>query len=106
MSHDLDLSPEEASKARKKRIWQVMGILSLITAVEFVIAFTMHASGMRTSLFFILTFVKAFYIVADFMHLRHEVKTLMYSIVIPLVLILWLIVALLNEGAAIFTGNM
>ena len=36
------------------------------------------------------------------MHLGHEVKGLIYSIILPMMFILWLIVALVNmEGGAI-----
>jgi cytochrome c oxidase subunit IV len=40
--------------------------------------------------------------VAEFMHLKGEVKTLIWSIMIPLVFVVWLIVALLVEGGAIY----
>jgi cytochrome c oxidase subunit IV len=45
--------------------------------------------------------VKAFYIVGEFMHLKGEVKTLIWAIVVPLAFIVWLIAALLVEGDAI-----
>jgi cytochrome c oxidase subunit IV len=48
-----------------------------------------------------MTLVKAFYIVGEFMHLKGEVKTLIWSIVLPLVFVIWLIIALLLEGDAI-----
>jgi cytochrome c oxidase subunit IV len=40
------------------------------------------------------------------MHLGHEVPVLIYSIVLPLVFIVWLVVALMNEGSAIFNSFM
>lgn len=48
--------------------------------------------------FIILTLFKAFYIVAEFMHLRHEVKRLAWTILIPFVFIVWLIIGLTVEG--------
>lgn len=55
---------------------------------------------LRISVFVGLTFVKAFYIVGEFMHLKHEVKTLIWSVVIPTMFIVWLVIALLYEGGS------
>ena len=93
--------PKDAAKIAK--IWKTAGILAAVTAVEFVAAFTMPRGHALTALFVILTFVKTFYIVGEFMHLKYEVKTLIWSIVIPTLFIVWLIVALLVEGNAILT---
>ena len=75
--------------------------MGIITAIEFVIAFTMHAGPLKTSIFIALTIVKAAYIVGEFMHLRHEVKTLIWSIILPLTFVVWLIIALLYEGGSV-----
>ncbi len=92
---------QPADKAKIRKIWTVAGILAFITAIEFTLAYVMPAGGLRISIFIALTLVKAFYIVAEFMHLGHEKKALIYSILIPLILVLWLIGALIYEGAAI-----
>jgi len=104
-THDPSMSPEEIKKANIKKIWQVAGILAAVTALEFILAFTWPESMdrlMLNILFIILTLIKAFYIVAEFMHLKGEVKLLIYSIVIPLVFVVWLLVALLLEGDSIY----
>ncbi|MES2730356.1 MAG: cytochrome C oxidase subunit IV family protein [Bacteroidota bacterium] len=93
--------PGEIPKPHTKEIWRTFWILAIITAFEFLIAFTMASSVLRVSIFVGMTLVKAFFIVAEFMHLKTEVKTLMYCIVIPLVFIVWLVIALLMEGNAI-----
>jgi hypothetical protein len=49
-------------------------------------------------LYIFLTLVKAFYIVAEFMHLRHELKNLLMTIVVPLFLFVWFIAAFLWDG--------
>ncbi len=90
------------AKPQTKRIWQVFFILLIVTAAEFIIAFTMNAGPLRVSIFVIMTIVKAFYIVAEFMHLKGEVKTLIWSIIIPLAFVIWLIIALLLEGGAVY----
>ena len=46
----------------------------------------------------ILMMAKAFYIVAYFMHLKHELKNLIMTIVVPLALFVWFIIAFLSDG--------
>ncbi|GAB2522257.1 cytochrome C oxidase subunit IV family protein [Spirosoma aerophilum] len=92
----------EIPPANTGLIWRTFFILSAITAVEFTLAYFMKAGGFRTSIFVLMTLVKAFYIVGEFMHLKHEVKSLIWAIVIPVVFIFWLLTALLMEGGSIF----
>jgi cytochrome c oxidase subunit IV len=101
MAHNANLSPEEARKANLRKILTVTAILSIVTIFEFVIAFAFPPSTVRTATFLILTIVKAFYIVAEFMHLKGEVKVLIYAIVLPMAFVVWLVVALLAEGSFI-----
>ncbi|MFN0048341.1 MAG: cytochrome C oxidase subunit IV family protein [Cytophagales bacterium] len=100
-----DKTPE--SVAHRKTIWATFYILLAITAFEFVIAFLKGPMGMPKllviTIFVTLTLVKAFYIVAEFMHLKGEAKGLIMSIVIPVAFIIWLLVALLTEGGAMIT---
>lgn len=91
-----------AHKPQTKGIWRTFWILSFITALEFLIAFTMASGPVRIAIFVGMTIVKAFFIVAEFMHLKGEVKTLIWSILIPLVFVVWLIIALIIEGGAIY----
>jgi cytochrome c oxidase subunit IV len=96
---------QPVDKAKVNAILKVAMILFVITVLEFVVAFTVpHEFAMlRVVIFVGMTIVKAFYIVAEFMHLAHEQKLLMWSIVIPTVLIVWLLAALLIQGGAIFS---
>lgn len=80
-------------------IWRTFWILLGITVVEFTLAYLMKPGGLRTSFFVIMTLVKAFYIVGEFMHLKHEVKSLIWAIIIPVVFIIWLLTALMTEGS-------
>lgn len=91
----------EIPKANTKKIWRTFWILLIVTAIEFVFAFTLPRGVLLTVIFVTLTIVKAFYIVAEFMHLKHEVKTLIWSILIPLVFVIWMLVAFMIEGNAI-----
>jgi len=90
------------NKEKIQRIWKTALLLGIVTFLEFVIAFTMGNSVLRTSIFVGLTLVKAFYIVSEFMHLKYEVKVLIWSILIPTMFVVWLLITLLIEGEAIF----
>ena len=46
----------------------------------------------------ILMVAKAFYIVGYFMHLRSEIRNLIMTIVVPLFLFAWFIIAFLTDG--------
>lgn len=96
----LHVHPKDPAKIRK--VWVTAGILAFATAIEFVCAFTMERGHFLTSIFVLLTFFKTFYIVGEFMHLKYERKILIWSIVLPVTFIIWLIIALLMEGGYIF----
>jgi len=93
-----------ADKAKIRKIWKVTAILGAITIAEFIIALGFPGAGghFKTATFIIMTLVKAGYIVSEFMHLGHEAKSLIYSILLPCIFVLWLILALLLQGTAIF----
>jgi len=93
---------QPVDKKKIQHIWKVALILAAVTAVEFVIAFTLLAGGGRTLLFIVLTIVKAFYIVAEFMHLGHEKRSLKLSILLPMIFVIFLIFILWYQGTAIF----
>ncbi|GAB2847543.1 MULTISPECIES: cytochrome C oxidase subunit IV family protein [Hymenobacter] len=95
------LAPGEIAKPNTAWIWRVFGILVGITAVEFVFVFLMHPSTLRNSIFIVLTIMKAFFIVGEFMHLKHETKGLIWTILVPVALLVWLLVALITEGSFI-----
>jgi cytochrome c oxidase subunit IV len=48
--------------------------------------------------FIILGVVKAYYIVGVFMHMKFERKTLMYTIIIPMVFVIFFVALMLIEG--------
>jgi cytochrome c oxidase subunit IV len=90
-------------KEKIKKLWRVAGILGLITAIEFAVAFLVphEFQTTRVWLFIAMTIVKAAYIVGEFMHLRHEAKVLIWAILIPMTFVVWLLIALVYEGMAI-----
>ena len=88
-----------------KEIWKVTLILSVLTIVELGLGFWMMGMGLDSGLrlavkgtIVILMLAKAFYIVAYFMHLKHEIKNLIMTIVVPLALFIWFITAFLYDG--------
>ena len=95
------LAPGEIAKPNTAWIWRVFAILVGITAVEFVFVFFMDPGTLRNTIFIILTIMKAFFIVAEFMHLKHETKGLIWTILVPVSLLIWLLVALITEGSFI-----
>lgn len=96
----LEVLPRDTAKIRK--IWFTALILLVVTAVEFLLAFTMERGILLYAIFVILTIVKAKYIMMVFMHLGDEAKPLFYSIIVPLIFLVWLIIALIKEGSDIF----
>jgi cytochrome c oxidase subunit IV len=100
-SNDPQVKVLPPDKAKIKQLMKVFYILLGVTVLEFIIAFTMSSGVPKTTLFILLTIVKAAYIVGEFMHLKYEVKVLFWSIVIPLVFIIWMLVAFLYEGFSI-----
>ena len=90
----------------KKKIWSVFFILLFITVIEFIIAlwikpagyFGDHAILIGNTLYIALTLLKAFYIVAYFMHLKFEKLGLALSIIVPILFIIGLILVLTNEN--------
>jgi cytochrome c oxidase subunit 4 len=90
-------------KAKIKKLWMTALILGIITAFEFAVAFLVphEYKDVRVWTFILMTIVKAAYIVGEFMHLRYEVKVLIWSILIPMVFVVWMLVAFVYEGMAI-----
>jgi cytochrome c oxidase subunit IV len=87
----------------KKKIWGVFWVLLGITAIEFFIALVLIPRGVLSHpvgniIYIALTLLKAFYIVAYFMHLKFEKLGLIYSILVPLMFIIFFIIWMLYEG--------
>jgi len=104
-TENIEIEPKPVDKEKIKKLWRIAAILGVVTAIEFFLAFTMPRGILLYSVFVGLTLVKAFYIVSEFMHLKYEVKSLIWSIMIPVILVIWLIVALLAEGGSVYNIN-
>ena len=94
-------------KSNTQKIWGVLILLSIITAVEVVLGIYKpemlmgKVIGMKflNWIFIILTLVKAYYITWDFMHMRDETSGLRRAVVwTGVFLICYLAFILLTEG--------
>lgn len=88
-----------------KKIIKTTILLSIITLIELGLGLLMYAyplgDGIRLfikGVIVILSLAKAFYIVGVFMHLGDEVRNLIMTIVVPLLLFIWFIAAFLIDG--------
>ncbi len=90
----------------KKEVLRITLYLSVITLVELAIGFYMYKANLPDGFFkhflkgviCVLMLWKAFYIVAYFMHLKHELRNMIMTITIPLFLFVWFIIAFLADG--------
>lgn len=93
----------EGSKSQVKRIMKVTVILTIITIVEVAMGLLSHSWGMPKAVinifFLILTLFKAAYIVRVFMHLGDELKNFLITVLIPLTLFVWFVIAFLADGS-------
>lgn len=94
---------EEEGKKMRKTIWAIFWVLLGVTTVEVSLGLIWKDLGLAWQFvkwtFIILTLVKAYYIVAYYMHLKHEYKNFIYVVSIPyIVLAVYLIILMLNEA--------
>lgn len=100
MGHHTDLNSPE-SKKQVGRIWKVFWLLLAVTIVEVILGmFFSHnmPKVLVICLFMALTLFKAGYIVSIFMHLGDEIKSFLITVLIPLTLFIWFIIAFLADG--------
>ena len=104
--HNADANHEANNAAVMAEIKKVTILLSVLTIVELILGFWMigiSSAALRLAIkgvIIILIMSKAFYIVAYFMHLKHEVKNLIMTIIVPLSLFVWFIGAFLWDGSS------
>jgi cytochrome c oxidase subunit 4 len=89
------------------RIWKIFWVLSFLTIIELALGYFLYFKGESLSstivlttkiVIGVLTLLKAYYIVSVFMHLGDEVRNLIMTICVPLVLFVWFIIAFLMDG--------
>ena len=107
MAHHTDIDSTE-SKTQVKKIWRVFWILLVITVIEVIMGmFFSHnmPKGVVNFFFLALTLLKAGYIVSVFMHLGDEFKNFLITMMIPLTLFIWFIIAFLADGVFWLSQN-
>jgi cytochrome c oxidase subunit IV len=115
MEHSSAISPEvtfehhHSDAEFKKRVRKTTILLSVITIIELAIGlsiYTIHKGAnpnamlvlMFKGVVCILTLAKAYYIVSVFMHLGDEIRNMIMTIIVPLMLFIWFIIAFIYEG--------
>lgn len=114
MEHQTNISPEitfhhPPADDTKKRILKTTIVLSVITLIELAMGFSIYfihknpeyskalVLGIKGCIV-ILSLAKAFYIVSVFMHLGDEIRNMIMTIIVPLMLFIWFIAAFLWDG--------
>lgn len=90
----------------KKRVKSTTILLSVLTVVELGIGLLLYSWESAPSfavlafkgVVCILTLAKAYYIVSIFMHLGDEIRNMIMTIVVPLMLFIWFIAAFIIDG--------
>lgn len=104
VSHEMD---EATYKAQVSAVWRVTWWLTVITVLEVVFALIyMYIPEINTTVprfvlnltFIIASLGKAFFIIGEFMHLKYEKRILMVSMAVPLIFLVWAIIAFMYEG--------
>ena len=110
MSHQLASDEISFAPAHSDDMYRIIKrvtiILSIITLVELGLGLTIYAIGhgnefsvlLIKGIVCILSLAKAFYITSYFMHLGDEVRSMIMTIVVPLGLFIWFIIAFLADG--------
>jgi cytochrome c oxidase subunit IV len=96
---------KEKSEFNTKAVWRTFWILLGITVFELMIAIIYYETHffpkhILNGVFIIMTLAKAFFIIAEFMHLGHEIKNLVMTIAIPACLFIWFLVAFMWDGSS------
>ncbi len=106
-SPEITHAPAHASGT--KHIWKTFWVLSALTIIELALGYLLYfqhgkwgyAPVISTKLLIAgLTLAKAYYIVSVFMHLGDEIRNMIMTIVVPLMLFVWFIAAFLWDGNA------
>ncbi len=105
-----NLLDEATYKEEVKGVWKVTLWLGILTILEvgFALLYIYNVGGFqdffpRVALnvtFIVATIWKAFYIVAEFMHLKHEHRAFIISLGIPMIFLVWALIAFMHEADA------
>ncbi|MCO5248870.1 MAG: cytochrome C oxidase subunit IV family protein [Chitinophagales bacterium] len=103
------MEAEAQYRSQVKAVWRATIIIGIVTVFEVSLAlshfffFYEHPKLVINVFMTLATLLKAFYIIAEFMHLQYEKRTLIITLGLPLVFLTWLIVVMLVEGKFAFS---
>jgi cytochrome c oxidase subunit 4 len=95
-------------KSAVSAVWKATAILAVVTVVEVAVALILgpHLPKLIMNTFYVLASVaKAFFIIGEFMHLKYEKRAFILSLGVPLVFLVWAIIAFSLEGHHWFISN-
>lgn len=105
ISSEITFQHHKSDTEFKRSVRKTTILLSVITVIELGLGLLMYATDFPDWLdmafkgvIVILTLAKAFYIVSVFMHLGDEIRNMIMTIVVPLLLFVWFIAAFLWDG--------
>jgi len=96
----------EEYKHHKTDVWKTTLFLSAVTIIEVLVAIYYEKNlipagwsvGLLRIFLIVASLVKAVYIMAVFMHVKHEKRAFILCITIPFTLFIWMIISFLYEG--------
>ena len=107
MAASPEITFQHEPAANTKRIWKTFWILLVLTIAELALGlshYAFHVEGWVLMFLkggmIILSACKAVYIVSIFMHLGDEIRNLKLTLLIPLLLFIWFILAFLWDGVS------
>jgi len=94
---------EEEGKKVRRGIWNIFWVLLVITSIEVTFGIMWESWNLPwpavKMTFIVMTVAKAYFIVAYYMHLKHERASLQNTIIVPFVLLaLYLLYHVFTEG--------
>lgn len=105
-THSTEITYHHEPAPHTGRIWKTFWILLILTLIELALGFSMYyfhglpdwLHMFLKGVIVILTLAKAFYIVTIFMHLGDEIRNMIMTVAVPLLLFVWFIGAFLWDG--------
>jgi cytochrome c oxidase subunit IV len=94
----------EDSKSRATKIITVLGVITVVEVLFALLGKGYLVEGVHFSpilmglVMVIMSIVKAYLIVYEFMHMKYEVPGLVKTVLLPTLLLVWAIIAFIAEG--------
>lgn len=90
---------------QRKAVWFATGVMAVATIGEVTAALSWYhifpnggMTWLLNILFVVMSAIKAFFIVGEFMHIKYETRALTVSILAPTMFLVWFIIAFVLEG--------